>query len=183
MAAFINAGTNSVQTATAATHMLTIGNDSGQTCAVSQLDDDNFLISTQTTNTNTGITIFGGTNGGSIPPMTVDTPRIDPRILNQYLSASDLLEKFIADIGARGIKEGEVLNVPIELFINWLVCKAAEEDGHAPPEGLKQLPSNVVPIRGDRCRCCGQFITAHRRKAGVLFCSDAHMDQYLAKTA
>lgn len=183
MAAFIHAGTNATM-ATATQHMLSIGNDTGQTCAVSQLDDNNFLISTGNTqtSTNAGITIFGGT-GGNAPPMTVDTPRLDPRILNKYLTASDLLESFIADVGRLGAKQGDILNIPIELFVNWLVCKAAEEDGHAAPEGLKALPSNVTPIRSDRCRCCGQFITAHRRKAGVLFCSSAHMDQYLAKSA
>jgi len=187
MAAFIHAGTNATM-ATATQHMLSIGNDTGQTAAVSQLDDNTFFIffGTPQTTTNTGITIYGGTSGGnagfgSSPPP--QNPRLDPRILNKYLTASDLLEAFIADVGKLGAKEGDILNIPIELFINWLVCKAAEEDGHDAPEGLKALPSNVTPIRNDRCRCCGQFITEHRRQAGVLFCSTAHMDQYLAKTA
>jgi len=183
MAAFMDTGTPSTITQTS--HMLTIGNDMGTNATVSQLDDGVFLITTQSGNQNTGMTIFGTSGGsvnfGSTPP---NPPRpIDPRVLNKYLLASDLLEKFIADVGELGIREGEVLSIPIELFINWLVCRAAEQDGHAAPDGLKALPSNVTPIRNDRCRCCGQFITTHRRQSGVLFCSGQHMDRYLEKIA
>jgi hypothetical protein len=183
-AMYANSGTPNA-TMTQTSHQLTIGNDMGTNATVSQLDDNTFMITTNVGTTNTGITIFGATGGNAgltqgSPP---NPPPIDPRVLNKYLLASDLLEKFIADIGELGVKEGEVLSIPIELFINWLVCRAAEQDGHAAPDGLRALPSNVTPIRDDRCRCCGQFITAHRRQAGVLFCSDAHMNQHLAKTA
>lgn len=185
MAAFMNSGTPTASTMTAVTHMLTIGNDSGGNATVAQLDDTNFLITTNVGTTNTGMTIFGtaGGNAGFGQNSPPNPPPIDPRVLNEYLNASDLLEKFIADVGDLGARQGDILSIPLELFINWLVCKSAEEDGHRPPEGLKALPSNVTPIRNDRCRCCGQFITTHRRQAGVLFCSGAHMDQFLAKTA
>lgn len=189
MAAFLHTGATPNSTTTnCAVRELTIGNDMGTNATVSQMDDDTFIVSTNAGTGSTGIAVYGTANGGLTIQSPVQNappppPPTDPRVLNQYLLASDLLEKFIADIGELGVKEGEVLNIPIELFINWLVCRAAEEDGHDAPVGLKALPTNVTPIRGDRCRCCGQFITAHRRKAGVLFCSDEHLDKFMEKSA
>lgn len=65
------------------------------------------------------------------------------REFNKYINASDLLEDFIKDLGVAGIKQGEVLGVPIEFFINWLIHKAAEQDGDPVPEELSYLPPQL----------------------------------------
>ena len=65
------------------------------------------------------------------------------REFNPYINASDLLEDFIKFVGQLGVKQSEVLNVPINAFIHWLVFKAAERDG----DGVGDLPSvkEVLP--------------------------------------
>lgn len=52
------------------------------------------------------------------------------REFNPFINASDLLERFIADVGKiDGIDQSNVLRVPVEGFINWLIRQAAQKDG------------------------------------------------------
>lgn len=51
------------------------------------------------------------------------------REFNKYVNASDLLESFIRDVGKLGVKQKDIFSLPIDLFINWLIVKAAEKDG------------------------------------------------------
>ena len=53
------------------------------------------------------------------------------REFNKFVNSSDVLEAFIRDAGKAGVKQKEVFNLPIELFINWLIVRAAEKDGEA----------------------------------------------------
>lgn len=112
------------------------------------------------------------------PPPTPSTP--DPRILNKYLNAADLLEEFIKDLAPLGVRQGEVLEIPIELFINWLVVRAAEEDGHDAPDDIPALPS-AKP--SPRCKCCGRFIPRANLVHGLTFCNGEHADRYLERIA
>jgi len=64
------------------------------------------------------------------------------REFNKYVNASDLLENFIEDLGKVGIKQGEVLTIPIEMFINWIIHKAAEQDGDEIPQDIPSLEDN-----------------------------------------
>lgn len=59
------------------------------------------------------------------------------REFNRYLNASDLLEQFIEDLGSMGVTQQDMLRVPIEAFINWLIISAAKKDG----DSLEGLPS------------------------------------------
>lgn len=112
------------------------------------------------------------------PQRPQKTPKLDPRILNKYLNASDLLEEFILEMKPLGIRQNEVLSVPIELFINWLIIRSAEEDGLDAP-ALPRLPDK----RRDRCWDCGKFITLRQRQTGMFFCSGAHFDRYAVREA
>lgn len=113
-----------------------------------------------------------------VPPPSNPTP--DPRILNKYLNAADLLEEFIKDLAPLGVRQGEVLEIPIELFINWLVVRAAEEDGHDAPDDIPALPS-AKP--SPRCKCCGRFIPRANLVHGLTFCNGEHADRYLERIA
>lgn len=60
------------------------------------------------------------------------------REFNPYINASDLLEAFINEVGALdGVDQGDVLRLPIEAFINWIILQAAKRDG----DPLENLPS------------------------------------------
>ena len=65
------------------------------------------------------------------------------REFNRYINASDLVEEFIRFIGKLGAKQSEVLSTPLELFINFLVLKAAEEDNDPLPEA-PQIESKIT---------------------------------------
>lgn len=142
---------------------------------------------TTTTNTTTTgwFTISGGTGGTTASFLSTGAsnypypqPTPDPRVLNRYLNASDLLEEFIRDLKPLGVKQDEVLNVPIELFINWLVIRSAEEDGiedHDAPA----LPDLIE--RNDRCKSCGRYVTNSIRKSQNLFCNGVCLDNHRRK--
>lgn len=96
------------------------------------------------------------------------------REFNRFLNASDLLEDFIRFIGSKGVKQNEVLNIPIEIFINWLIIEAAKEDGEEPP--ILPLNNKDYP----RCLICGRFIKKSLAQVAK-FCNPDHYSKYLLK--
>lgn len=96
------------------------------------------------------------------------------RNFNKFLNASDLLEAFIRDCGALGVRQNEFLKVPIEAFINWLIFKAAEADGEESP--VPKLPAAKPVI--DRCCYCKRFLPVRLIVAGVNFCNGAHLTRF-----
>jgi len=97
------------------------------------------------------------------------------REFNRYVNASDLIEEFINFLGTFGVRQSEVLKIPIELFINFLIVKAAEADGEKPPVEQRRLEVGAKTIGGPspkpRCRVCGRYIEAKRKALGFAFCS------------
>lgn len=100
---------------------------------------------------------------------------------NKYINASDLLEAFIKDLGGLGVKQGEVLDVPINLFINWLILNAADQDGDDTPDDVPRLESSVKPHKHPKCLCCGKFIKKTLVEHKIHFCNPKHHERYLAK--
>lgn len=92
------------------------------------------------------------------------------RQFNRYLNAGDLLQDFIADLGKAGARQSEILSVPIELFINWIILKAAEQDQDKPAEMLRP-----------RCRWCGRYIARARLRAGITFCGEPHAVSFMRR--
>jgi hypothetical protein len=103
------------------------------------------------------------------------------REFNQFINASDLLEAFIGDLGDLGVKQDQVLNVPIETFINWLIFKAAEQDGDDVPPDVPLLESSVTPHKHPKCLCCGKFIKKALVEHKIHFCSPEHHGLYLER--
>ena len=102
------------------------------------------------------------------------------REFNRYLNGSDLLEEFIKFVSKVGpISKAEFFDLPIELFIQWLVIRAAEADGedHDYAPVIAAIPlalPNPNKPHTTRCKCCGRFI--HNRE--LTFCSAEHMTKY-----
>lgn len=72
-----------------------------------------------------------------------------PREFNPYINASDLLEEFIRFAGTEGVRSGDVLGLPIEAFVKWLVIRACEKDQEEPNVTLE------LPRRFGQPRCLG----------------------------
>jgi len=111
------------------------------------------------------------------------------REFNPFINASDILEDFIRYVGKLGVTQSQLMDLPIELFINFLIIRAAEADGDPKPAdmdieshpAIKALPS---PKNHDvRCRSCGKFITKSKQRLGLEFCSENHMVVFARKQA
>lgn len=60
------------------------------------------------------------------------------REFNPFINASDQLEKFIGAVGKiKGVDQSNLLKLPVEAFINWLIRQAAEKDG----DSTENLPT------------------------------------------
>lgn len=113
----------------------------------------------------------------TIPHKRDDRPRRRPAPLefNPYINASDLMAEFIAFVGAQGVRQGEVMGLPVELFIKWLVVRACEADDVEPNVEL------VVPRRPQpRCLGCQRFM---RRGVHLPLHDGRCAQRYFAKVA
>lgn len=84
---------------------------------------------------------------------------------NPFLNASDKLEEFIQFCGTVGIRQGDMLEIPIRSFVQWLVIEAAKADGDE-PKALLELPNYSIP----RCRSCGRFMSPQLKADRIEFC-------------
>jgi hypothetical protein len=100
------------------------------------------------------------------------------REFNKFINASDLLEMFIADCGDLGAKQNQILDIPIELFINWLIMEAAIADGDKPPDDVKSL-SEIRKTK--HCKYCGKFIHNYKYDNNINFCNGLCLDNYNEK--
>lgn len=89
------------------------------------------------------------------------------REFNPFINASDLLESFIRDVGKmEGVTQTEILDLPVNTFIHWLVYQAALRDGDRTDDLTKF--ENVIPRRfllsnpKPRCATCGRFMRRDR---------------------
>ncbi len=90
----------------------------------------------------------------AIKTKAAEIRRSAPKEFNKYINSSDLLHEFIAFLGEQKVRQSEVMGLPIELFIKWLIIRACEED-HEEPNVTLTLPS---PKRQPRCLGCGRFV-------------------------
>lgn len=113
------------------------------------------------------------------------------REFNRYINASDMLEEFVGFVGeVGGINKDGFLQLPIELFIRWLILRAAEQDGDEAPEdesvlkasltAPKALPAPPQPVWRN-CKCCGRFVTKRKAEHGLFFCSTEHFERFSDK--
>lgn len=98
------------------------------------------------------------------------------RDFNPFINASDKLEGFIKLCGALGVKQDEMMQMPVKLFIGWLIIEAARADGEQPDVNLLDgIHDHVRP----RCTC-GRFIARERIRKKVFFCRPECMERRLA---
>jgi len=106
------------------------------------------------------------------------------REFNRYINASDLLEEFIRFLGEEfNIRQNQIMDVPINVFIEWLIVQAAIKDGDE-YENDKMLLESGVQKKCNwyrRCKCCGRYIQKKMYEAGLSFCNSVCFDKYALK--
>jgi hypothetical protein len=83
---------------------------------------------------------------------------------NTFINASDRLEEFIRFCGSVGVRKGEMLGIPIEHFIKWLVIEAAKADGE------DVVPLLLPDLTKPRCRSCGRWMSPRLKADRIEFC-------------
>jgi hypothetical protein len=100
-----------------------------------------------------------------------------------HLNASDMLANFVQYAGSLGVKREDVMDLPIHLFLAWLIIEAAERDGdpvEEPP--LIENPAMLSVIR-PRCQWCGRYISRRHHRHGFAFCNLEHAKKKFSLSA
>jgi hypothetical protein len=105
------------------------------------------------------------------------------REFSPHLNASDLVAQFVEYVGGMGLKRQDVLNLPLQLFIHWLVIAAAERDSD-------DIPADIIPVRQHprlkaalcpKCLSCGRFVKRLHVQHRFPFCSVEHGAAYVER--
>lgn len=102
------------------------------------------------------------------------------RDFNPFVNVSDKLEGFIAYCKEQGVRQSEFMDLPIKLFIGWIVLQAALVDKEPEPVEIKLLPDlkrEAVP----HCLWCGKFIRLLLKRKKVEFCGQPCFNNYFEK--
>lgn len=107
------------------------------------------------------------------------------KAFNPYVNASDMLAKFIEFLGPLHVRRHEVSELPLKLFVNWLILAAASADGDTPPAGVIPITRKHLPNRvGPRCPACGHFVV---KSLGYQYCNPTcaaqHYERLTAKAS
>jgi len=119
----------------------------------------------------------------------------DIREFNRFINASDLLVDFMKYMGKHDCTQEQFMALPIELFINWLVIRAAQQDGDPVPADVvdpavsmatKQPPAIPAPdtqrnAPTGHCRCCGRFTSKAMQQQGLPYCGEACVVVFMRK--
>jgi len=95
-----------------------------------------------------------------------------------HLNASDMLAQFVEYVRKLGVHQKDVLGLPLELFINWLVIEAAERDQDPIPLGVARVDR---VLKNPKCISCGKFIPRLHYRNRFPFCNPNHGIVYMQK--
>lgn len=98
------------------------------------------------------------------------------RNFNPFINVSDRLEEFIDFCGKHGVRKDEMLQLPINLFIGWLVVQAAKADKEPEPD-IKLIPDLRKKV-SPHCPSCGKFVSPKRVLKQVMFCAPVCFEKH-----
>lgn len=107
------------------------------------------------------------------------------REFSPHLNASDMVAKFVEYTRQLGVRQDEVLGLPLELFINWLIIEAAERDQDPVPADVIPVPQHreLLMVVKPKCLACGRFIPRLHHAHRFPFCGPEHGVKYLRRNA
>lgn len=98
------------------------------------------------------------------------------REFNRFINASDQVEGFIRFCSEQGISKSDMLELPLNTFIAWLIVEAARADQEAEPD--VPLLADLRKIRFPRCIQCQRFIPHAYPRLKLEFCKPLCFDRY-----
>lgn len=107
------------------------------------------------------------------------------REFNPYVNAGDLLGSFIDFVrqSVPGVRRADIPELPVQLFVNWLILEAAQRDGDPVPSDVVPLPDNRLLVARIRPRCllpvCRRFIARSVAMAGFNYCNPPHAERHM----
>lgn len=102
------------------------------------------------------------------------------REFNPYVSASDLLGEFIRFVGRLRVARELIPQLPLGLFVNWLVIEAARRDNDPVPSDVEPIEEHRLLKRvvQPRCLACQRFVRRALAARGFQFCNAEHAGRY-----
>lgn len=98
------------------------------------------------------------------------------REFNRYINASDILAKFIEFCGKKAaVTREEMLELPVRLFIQYLILEAAKADGEPEPVDLTLIP-DLRKVAN--CLGCDQPLPPERRARKLHYCGPGCLEQH-----
>lgn len=102
------------------------------------------------------------------------------REFSPHLNASDMVAAFAKYAAELGVKEKQILQLPIELFVAWLVVEAAERDGDPTPSTIN-IESQIAIVKHPRCEFCQHYIPHLHARNRFPFCGPEHAVRFHQK--
>jgi hypothetical protein len=107
------------------------------------------------------------------------------RDFNPYVNAGDLMGRFIDYVrqSVPGVKRSDIPEIPIQVFVNWLILEAASQDGDAVPADVEPVPKSRLLVARVKPQCrlpnCRRFIPRVAASAGFNYCNGEHADSHI----
>ncbi len=99
---------------------------------------------------------------------------------NRFMNVSDRMEEFIDFCAKQGVEKNEFMNLPIKLFIGWLILEAAKADKEPPPQDIRLLPDLRKQLR-PQCPGCGKFLPRFAIEYRVPFCAPPCFERHYTR--
>jgi hypothetical protein len=102
------------------------------------------------------------------------------RDFNPFVNAGDLVARFIKYVQqvVPTVRRQDIGELPLALFVDWLVIEAAERDGDPIPSGVERVPESHRLVARVRPRCryprCQRFLPRRMVDAGFNHCTPEH---------
>lgn len=105
------------------------------------------------------------------------------REFSPHLNASDMVAKFLEYVGTLGVRKGDLMGLPLHLFIQWLVIEAAERDSDPLPPDVVRIEQHptLLAMTKPKCLCCGRFVKRLHMEHKFPFCSPEHGALYVER--
>lgn len=102
------------------------------------------------------------------------------REFNPFVNAGDLLSDFIDYVRKTipGVRRADIPDLPLQLFVHWLILEAATRDGDDAPKDIVPVPESRLLKGIVKPQCvlpsCRRYIKRRFSTAGFNYCNPQH---------